>query len=122
MQKLSRFVFLPLLLWLSLGWSAISQDASSGAHSRQNEGAIHGVVTTAGGKPLAKAKVTLTSLSTEDTMSTKTDKQGRFQFLQLYGGKFKLEVTSDHGETANEEFTLGSNEKVIRNLIANAPR
>ena len=62
--------------------------------------------------------MTLVNLSTEEKTGTQTDTSGRFQFSELFSGQYKLEVRTERGETASDEFSLGRGETVVRKLVA----
>ena len=116
---------LPSMLMLSVvlplytsGVTPNLQEPSSGATSTKHDSVIKGTVTTANGKRQKNAHVTLTNLATEERTETQTDKLGRFQFSELYSGKYKVEVKTEAGETASAEVSLGSSKTtVVRKLI-----
>lgn len=107
-------VVIPILV---VGEMPRTQEASSGATSTKHDSVIKGTVTSTNGKHQKKAHVTLVNLSTEEKTETQTDKSGHFQFSELYSGKYKLEVTTEKGETASDEVSLGNGETVVRKLV-----
>ncbi len=117
MRTTQQTVLSILLAFLMPGYAA-GQASSSGVTSTSHAGVIKGVVTSTSGKPLKKADVTLVNLLTEEKMQTQTDKSGRFQFLRLFSGKYRVEVTTKRGETAADELSLEDGETITRKLIA----
>ncbi len=117
-MRIGRKCALLAILTLLTSGHAAGQAASSGLPSSRHAGVIRGVVTSTSGKPLSKAHVSLENLQTEEKMETETDKSGRFRFASLYSGKYRLEVTTKHGETATDEFSLGDDETIDRKLVA----
>lgn len=107
-------VLIPILV---VGEMPRTQEASSGATSTKHDAVIKGTVASTNGKHQKKAHVTLVNLSTEEKTETQTDKSGHFQFSELYSGKYKLEVTTEKGETASDEVTLGNGETLVRKLV-----
>jgi len=101
----------------AIGETPKTQEASSGATSTKHDAIIKGVITSANGKHLKKAHVTLVNLSTEEKMETQTDKSGRFQFSELFSGQYKLEVKTERDETASDEVSLRPSETVVRKLV-----
>src|ERR1700687_181419 len=89
-----------------------SQNASSGYPVASHDSVIKGLVTSASGKRLKKAHVTLVNVLTEEKSEALTDKSGAFRFASLYSGRYKLEVTTQEGETAADDVPLGRNETV----------
>jgi hypothetical protein len=95
-----------------------TREASSGATSTKHDAVIKGIVTSANGKHLKKAHVTLINLLTDEKTETQTDKSGRFRFPELFSGAHRLEVKTEKGETTSDEVSLKSGETVVRKLVA----
>ena len=55
---------------------------------------LRGVVTDAGGASVPGATVTITSPETGVTLTTKTDKEGAYQFLEIRPGTYSLTITA----------------------------
>ncbi len=117
-MRISQFSILLAILTLLVPSHAAGQAASSGLPSTRHAAQIKGVVSSSSGKPLNKAHVSLKNLQTEEKLETQTDKSGRFGFSHLYSGKYRLEVSTKHGETATDDVTLRDDQVVVRKLIA----
>jgi hypothetical protein len=87
---------------------------TSGVPSPRDHAVLRGIVKSASGECLKNAHVTLVNLSTEEKTETQTDELGRFQFSELFHGRYKLEVTTEKGETASDEVSVGIPEKSLR--------
>lgn len=98
-----------------------AQEATSGARATNHDAIIKGTVKSENGDRLVKVQITLVNLSTEEKTDAKTDKKGEFRFLNLFPGRYRLEVKTDKGETAADEFRLKESEKLVRNLVARRP-
>jgi hypothetical protein len=91
--------------------SSHEQTKSAGGNDRDNRAAISGVVTYKDGKPAAGVQVTLLDTISEESSSTYTNSEGRYEFMQLHSGNYQLQVIpmrsqGPEGEPAPQAKTL----------------
>jgi TonB-dependent SusC/RagA subfamily outer membrane receptor len=89
--------------WRKIDWKAVSQSQfPTSAYQEETELKISGTVTTYGGKPVSKGKVSLFSSSTGVfTLDTLTDAKGRFNFNGLIfpdSAKFVIQARNEKGK------------------------
>src|ERR1700746_1623519 len=88
MRFSARSSIMALLLWTIAASYAQEKSVSSQVNAYRIAGTV---ISTLTGSPLGRARVTLSDTNNrEQTVSVVTAEDGRFQFNQLYRGKFSL--------------------------------
>ncbi len=105
MRRLNRGVLVLLVLAGTLAFPARSW-------AQGNTADLNGVVTDPSGSVMKDAKVTVTNVSTEASRNATTDSGGRYSFVQLPPGRYKLTVDAGASfslfETPELQLTVGA--------------
>lgn len=108
--------FVLVFAWLAFGFGhALSaQNAESGV--------VKGTITNSSGSPIANAKVTLTSVETNQTHSSTTGTDGAYEFEDIPSGNYRLEIDAAGFQTlgiASTTVTAGTT--VLNETMQTAP-
>ena len=80
---------------------------------RNDEGKIEGVIRDSEGAPISGALVSLKPAATDIDRTIRTDREGRFEFPQVPGGSYAVQIESTSFETVSRSVELGSGETVV---------
>lgn len=106
------------VVFASAGFLGGFASAQSSSTLQQNAATIEGTVQSAAGDPAGGAKVVLQGGNPPSTFETKTDPQGRFRFLNLAAGVYRLSAErAQWGKRIVESVSISGGEKKSIRLI-----